>query len=208
MNRTRFTFLTTFGLAVLLLGTSAGFAQAVAPDLGTAQQFSVLAASGVTGSTALGTEVNGDVGSSPTATITNFPPSRTTPPFVVHTTNDATVQQARTDAIEAYEFLAAQGLGTVIPDQLATQMLTAGIYSFASGAADLAAGGTLTLNGPGIFIFQITSTLTANIGSMIAGTADPCNVYWRVGSSATLNGISFRGQVFADESITVGAVRT
>ena len=71
-------------------------------------------------------------------------------------------------------------------------------------AADLAAGGTLTLNGPGIFIFQVDSALTANILSNVVGTADPCNVYWRVGASATLNGVTFRGTVIADASITVG----
>lgn len=84
-------------------------------------------------------------------------------------------------------------------------MLTSGIYSFAGGAADLAALGTLTLNGPGVFVFQVDSALTANVGSNVIGTADPCNVYWRVGTSATLNGVSFRGNVISGASITVGA---
>jgi len=161
--------------------------------------------SGVTGSTGAGTVVNGDVGSSPTASITNFPPSSVTPPFVLHLTNDLTVQQAHTDAISAYNFLAAQGPGTLLPAQLNGAVLTSGIYSFAGGAADLAAGGTLTLNGPGIFIFQVDSALTANVLSNVVGTADPCSVFWRVGTSATLNGVTFRGIVIADASITVGA---
>ena len=176
----------------------------VAPTLGTAQQFSVLGNSGVTGSTGVGTAVNGDVGSSPTPAISNFPPSTVLPPFVLHTTNDTVVQQAHTDAIAAYNFLAAQGPGTVLPAQLNGAVLTSGIYSFAGGAADLAATGTLTLNGPGIFIFQVDSSLTANVDSNIVGTADPCNIYWRVGTSATLNGDTFRGTVIADASITVG----
>ena len=54
----------------------AAFAQ-VAPPLGTAAQFGALGNSGVTGSTGLGTIVNGDVGSSPTPAISNFPPSTT-----------------------------------------------------------------------------------------------------------------------------------
>jgi hypothetical protein len=205
MKRGYFNRLSAFvGLAAFLYGSIPALAQ-TAPPLGVLQQFSVLGNSGVTGSTGAGTVVNGDVGSSPTASISNFPPSSVTPPFILHTTNDLTVQQAHTNAIAAYNFLAAQGPGTVLPAQLDGAVLTSGIYSFAGGAADLAALGTLTLNGPGIFIFQVDSALTANIGSNVMGTANPCNVYWRVGSSATLNGISFLGNVIADASVTVGA---
>ena len=193
----------------LLYGPFPALAQ-TAPPLGVLQQFSVLGNSAVTGSTGAGTVVTGDVGSSPNATITNFPPSSVTLPFTLHSTNDLTVQQAHTDANIAYNALAIQGPGTVLPMQLNGATLASGIYSFASpnniaGAADLAAGGTLTLNGPGIFVFQVDSALTANIGSNVTGTADPCNVFWRVGTSATLNGISFRGNVIADASITVGS---
>lgn len=205
MKRTHRSLLGAFlGFAALLYGPSGALAQ-TAPPLGVVQQFSVLGSSGVTGSTGAGTVVNGDVGSSPTASITNFPPSSVTPPFILHLTNDPVVQQARTDAIAAYTFLAAEGPGTVLPAQLDGAVLTSGIYSFAGGAADLAALGTLTLDGPGIFVFQVDSALTANVGSNVIGTADPCNVYWRVGTSATLNGISFRGNVIADASVTVGS---
>lgn len=206
MKRTYyFSLLAAFlGLAVLLCGPIPALAQ-TAPPLNVLQQFSVLGNSGVTGSTGAGTVVSGDVGSSPTASITNFPPSSVTPPFTLHLTNDVVVQQAHTDAIAAYNFLAAQGPGTVLAAQLDGAVLTSGIYSFAGGAADLAALGTLTLNGPGIFVFQVDSALTANVGSNVVGTADPCSVFWRVGTSATLNGISFLGNVIADASITVGS---
>ena len=68
-------------------------------------------------------------------------------------------------------------------------------------------GATLTLNGQGtgIFVFNVASSLTANVTSAVAGTANPCNIYWRVGSSATLNGVNFRGTVIANASITVGS---
>lgn len=204
MKRAQIRFLGTIvGLTALVCCPLVAQAQ-TAPPLGVAERFGALGNSGVTGSTGLGTVVAGDVGSSPTASITNFPPSTVLPPFTLHLTNDPIVQQARTDAIAAYNFLAAQGPGTVLPAQLNAQVLTSGIYSFAGGAADLAAGGTLTLNGPGIFIFQVDSTLTANILSNVVGTADPCSVFWRVGSSATLNGVTFLGNVIADASITVG----
>ncbi len=197
-------FLAIIGLAAFLFGSSAAFAQ-VAPPMGVLDQFSVLGNSGVTGSTGAGTVVTGDVGSSPTATISNFPPSSVTPPFTLHLINDLTVQQAHSDAIAAYNFLAAQGPGSVEPAQLNGRVFTSGIYSFAGGAADLAALGTLTLNGPGVFVFQVDSALTANVGSNVVGTADPCLVFWRVGTDATLNGISFSGNVIADASITVGS---
>jgi hypothetical protein len=197
-----------------LLGAFVGFAALlypfpapaqVAPPMGVLTQFGALGNSGVTGSTGLGTVVNGDVGSSPTPTITNFPPSSVTPPFTLHLVNDTTVQQAHLDANTAYNALAAQGPGTVLPAQLNGAVLTSGIYSFAGGAADIAALGTLTLNGSGVFVFQVDSALTANVGSNIIGTADPCSVFWRIGTSATLNGVSFRGIVIADASITVGS---
>lgn len=193
-------------VGISLLFASLPLIAQTAPPLGVVQQFTVLGASGVTGSTGLGTTVNGDVGSSPTPSVTNFPPSTATPPFIVHMVNDTTVQQAHADSITAYNFLFAEGPGVLLSSpQLDTRTLTAGIYSFPGGAADLAMNGTLVLNGPGIFVFQVDSALTANVGSNVIGTANPCNVFWRVGTSATLNGTSFLGQVFADASITVGA---
>ncbi len=204
MDQKSLRILACVGFVLSLHGSFPALAQ-TAPPLGVVQQFSVLGNSGVTGSTGVGTIVNGDVGSSPTASVTNFPPSTVLPPFTLHLTNDLIVQQAHADATTAYNFLAAQGPGTVLAAQLDTAVLTSGIYSFAGGAADLAALGTLTLNGPGVFVFQVDNTLTANIGSSVVGTADPCSVFWRVGTSATLNGITFLGNVFADASITVGS---
>lgn len=189
--------------AVLLCIPSAIWAQ-VAPPLGTAARFGALGNSGVTGSAGAGTTVNGDVGSSPTATIINFPPSSVVLPFVLHLANDAVVQQARLDSITAFNAL-NQGPGTVLADNLTGQVLTSGIYSFTTGAPDLPAGATLTLNGPGVFVFIAGSSLTANINSVVAGTANPCDIYWQVGSSATLNGVNFRGTVIADASITLGS---
>ncbi|HEU4887829.1 MAG TPA: ice-binding family protein [Thermoanaerobaculia bacterium] len=200
----KFIGLAIIAIAAFLFSPFPALAQ-TAPPMNVLRQFSVLGNSGVTGSTGAGTVVSGDVGSSPTATISNFPPSSVTPPFTVHFTNDTVVQLAHNEAIAAYNFLAAQGPGTVLPAQLNGAVLTTGVYSFAGGAADLAAGGTLTLNGPGIFVFQVDSALTANVLSTVVGTANPCNVYWRIGTSATLNGINFWGNVIADASITVGA---
>ena len=183
-----------------------GWAQ-VAPPLGTAAAFGALGNSGVTGAAGSGVVVTGEVGSYPTPTIINFPPSSTAPPFTVHRTADFVVQQARIDAIASYNNLLGQGPGATIPDALDTQTLGPGVYSFTLGAPLLANNGTLTLNGlPGqIFIFEVASTVTAGTGSTVTGTASPCDIYWRVGTSATLNGAQFRGTVIADASITLGA---
>jgi hypothetical protein len=193
------------GCAAILCGVSTAWAQ-VAPPLGAAARFGALGNSGVTGATGSGVVVTGDVGSSPTPTISNFPPSSTATPFSVHPSNDGVVQQAHTDAIAAYNAMLIQGPGTVLPDNLATVgALTAGIYSFVTGAPDLPASSTLTLNGGGIFIFNVGSSLTANVLSNVVGTANPCNIFWRVGSSATLNGSNFLGTVVASASITLGS---
>lgn len=206
MTRTNLkTFGACAGLVTLLVSGSRPATAQAAPPLGVLQRFAVLGNSAVTGSTGAGTVVDGDVGSSPTASISNFPPSSVTPSFTLHLTDDLTVQQARLDAITAYGLLAAEGPGTVLAAQLDGAVLTSGIYSFAGGAADLAALGTLTLNGPGVFVFQVDSALTTNVGSIVTGSADPCSVYWRVGSNATLNGGTFSGNVIADASVTVGA---
>jgi hypothetical protein len=193
-------------VVVALLSVSSDVWAQTAPPLGQAARFGTLGNSGVTGASGAGVVVNGDVGSSPTAAITNFPPSSTVPPFIVHYTNDGVVQQAHTDAIAAYNALLVQGPGTVLPDNLATVgALTSGIYSFTTGAPDLPASANLVLNGPGVFVFNVGSSLTANVLSNVTGTANPCNIFWRIGSSATLNGTNFRGTVIANASITVGA---
>ena len=214
MHRLHFRLLGV-GLVALLCSVYPALAQpAAAPPLGTMlPQFGVLAGAGVSGSTGLGTTVNGDVGSG-LGTVTNFPPSRTVAPFIVHPTADAAVAQALLDARAAWVNMGAQGAqpsAIALGPQLSGQVLNSGIYNFAA-AADLASPGglvtgTLTLNGPGIFIFNVGSSLTANVGSMVVGTANPCNVYWRMGGggSATLNGNNFWGTVLADQSVTVSS---
>ena len=97
-----------------------------------------------------------------------------------------------------------KGRVSLIPDALAGQTLTQGVYPL--GAALLAAGLMLTLNDPtgtGIFVFRTASSLTTVNTSTIAGTANPCNVYWQIGSSATLDATNFSGNIFARASITL-----
>lgn len=198
--------LASAGCAAFLLVSATALAQ-VAPPASTWQQFGALSAAGLSGQAAPGpgAVINGSVGSN--TAISNFPPSSVLPGFLVFPVADPIVGTAITNANNAYNFLLLQGPGTVLPDNLATigGPLTSGVYSTTTGAADLPALSVLTLNGPGIFVFNVAS-LTMNVGSSVAGTANPCNIYWRVTSSATLNGNNFRGIVIALASVTVGDI--
>jgi hypothetical protein len=94
-----------------------------------------------------------------------------------------------------------------------TGTLPPGVYTSTS-ALSIAAG-NLTLDGGGnaqaVFIFQMPSTLTTLANGAVSGNviltngANACNVYWQVGSSATLGGASFSGNVLAAASITINA---
>ncbi|MDQ2947628.1 MAG: ice-binding family protein, partial [Acidobacteriota bacterium] len=176
---------------------------AVAPPLGVASTFGVLGGSAVT-NTGLSI-VNGDLGVSPGTSITGFPPG-----VVVGTihVNDAVAAQAHADATTAYNALAVQACNTVLTGQdLSGKTLTPGVYCFASSAQ---LTGTLTLDALGdpnaVWVFQIGSTLTTASGSTvnIINGGSSCNVFWQVGSSATLGTTtSFKGNILALASITL-----
>ncbi len=191
--------------AVLLSISATALAQvAVAPPPSTWQAFGAISAAGLSGQANLGAVVAGDVGSN--TAISNFPPSRVLPGFTLYPApGNPVVAAALINANTAYNFLALQGPGMVLTDNLAGLTLTSGVYSTTTGAASLPVGAVLRLNGPGIFVFNVDS-LTANVGSSIVGDANPCNVYWRVGSSATLNGNNFYGRVIALASVTIGDI--
>jgi type VI secretion system secreted protein VgrG len=205
----------TFVLLVALLVGSVFFVRggdawarplrATAPGLGTATSFAVLAASTVTNAGAVGTIVTGDLGVSPGSAVTGFPPG-----VVVGTIHaaDAVAAQAQADALVAYNNLAGQACDTNLTSQdLGGLTLTPGVYCFASSAQ---LSGILTLDGQGdpnaVFVFQIGSTLTTASASSVLLTngASACNVFWQIGSSATLGtGTSFNGNLLAFTSITL-----
>ena len=188
------------GLVTLL---SAGSVSA--QTAGAAGSFAIVGGTAVSAN-GVGSSVNGDVGVSPGTSITGFPGSASTvPPYSTHS-NDGAAIAAQAATLSLYNFLAAAPGATVIPAQLNGQLRGPGTYSFVGGAADLAALGTLTLSGAGVYIFQVGSALTANVGSSIAllGGADACNIYWQVTSAATLNGTNFAGNVVAQAAVTLG----
>ena len=172
-----------------------------APAMGTAQNFAVLGASTVTNTGA--TNVTGDVGVSPGSAITGFPPGTLT--GGLHAA-DAVAGQAQVDAAAAYSTLAGEACTTNLTGQdLGGLTLLPGVYCFDSSAQ---LTGTLILNAAGnpnaIFVFRIGSTLTtASNSAVIASGGSPCNVFFQVGSSATLGtGTAFSGNIFALTSIT------
>ncbi len=187
---------------VVIVSTGSLFAQ-TAPTLGTAQSFAVLGASTVTNTGP--TVINGDLGVSPGTAITGFPPG-----IVNGTTNaaNAVAAQAQRDANTAYNSLASQACTTNLTGQdLGGLTLTAGVYCFSSSAQ---LTGTLTLDAQGnpnsVFIFKIGSTLTtaSNSSVRLINGATVCNVFFQVGSSATLGtGTQFIGNIFALASVTL-----
>jgi hypothetical protein len=156
-----------------------------------------------------GTAANpGNLGVSPGSAITGFPPGILTGPGATTHANDAVAIQAQVDLITAYNNLAGRPTTVDLTGQnLGGKTLVPGVYNFSSSAQ---LTGALTLNGLGkpnsVFIFNIGSTLTTASASTISliNGAQGGNVFWRVGSSATLGTTtSFVGDILALTSITL-----
>ena len=172
-------------------------------QLASADAFAILGASTVTNSGAT-VITGGNLGLSPGTSVTGFPPGIVVAPSVQHIT-DAIALQAQTDALAAWNVYKNLAPGTILT-QLAGQVLTAGTYT-ASSTLDLSVGGTLTLSGPGNFIFQVGSALTINVGATVLLTngALANNVFWQVGSSATIGTSAVMvGDVVALASVSLG----
>jgi len=181
--------------------TTAGQATVV---LGTAGSFTVLAGPTVTSTGA--TTVNGNLGVSPGAAVTGFPPGLVN--GTIHAADPAAAQ-AQLDLTTAYNDAAGRTVGAVtVAGNLGGQTLTPGLYKSTSSLE--ISSGDLTLDAQGdanaVFIFQIASTLTTTSGRQVilSGGAKAANIFWQVGSSATLGTTSvFKGTIMADQAITL-----
>lgn len=185
-------------------------------DLGTADSFAVLGGSAISNTPT--SVISGDVGLSPTAGtgitgLTTAEVSGTiyavdsTGPAGSAGNNPALLTTAKNDLTTAYNDAAGRTTTSTIATELGGTTLTSGVYDSAAGTFGIT--GTLTLNGQGnadaVFIFKMASTLiTASSSSVVlTNGAQACNVYWQVGSSATLGtSTSLIGNVLALTSIT------
>jgi uncharacterized repeat protein (TIGR01451 family) len=202
-------------LTVLLAGCGGGSGSpiagvgaasaAAAPPLGTEQSFAVLGGSTVTNTGP--SIITGNLGVSPGSAVTGFPPGIVTG-GTTHAA-DAVALQAQNDTTTAYNNLATQACTSDLTGQdLVGKTLVAGVYCFSSSAQ---LTGALTLDAGGdpnaVWVFKTGSTLTTASGSsvLLANGGQPCNVFWQVGSSATLGTTtSFVGSILALTSITLG----
>ena len=201
--------LVAFVLAVaglVMFGVTANAAVVATVPLATSANYVVLGGSTVTntGSSTLG----GSLGVSPGTSITGFPPGKVLAPGTTNKTN-AAAQQAQSDLTAAYVNAAGRALDATTAADLSGRTLQGGVYAGPSKGA-LGLTGKLTLDGAGnsnsVFIFQTNSTLITGSGSTVAliNGAKECNVFWQVGSSATLGtGSTFVGNILALTSISV-----
>ena len=187
-----------------LIGVQSSASAATGPvPLGTAANFAVLAGSTVTSTGP--TIINGDLGLSPGTSVTGFPPGQVN--GTIHAA-DSLALQAQADLTGAYDDAAASPVTATIPVELGGTTETPGTYDSAEGTFGIT--GTLTLDAQGnpdaVFIFQAASTLITAAASNVnlINGAQASNVFWVVGSSATLGANSaLQGNVLALTSITV-----
>jgi len=189
----------SFATLVILIWPATALA-ATNPGLGTAGHFAVLAGTTVTNTGP--TWITGQLGVSPGSAVTGFPPGKS---GVQHKA-DAVALNAKTNLTAAYTNAAAQpcpGTNNFAGVNLGGKSLVPGVYCQTTAPA---LTGTLTLNGSGIYIFQIGSTLVTHSGAVVRliGGAQPCQVFWVVGSSATIaTSTTFVGNVMALTSIAM-----
>ena len=188
-------------------------------DLDAADDFAVLAGSGITNTNP--SVVTGDAGLSPTTgAAIGLPVAQVTGTvYAVDAAgplgsieNPALLTTAKNDLTAAYNDAAGRAMDTAVTSDLGTfngGTLTPGVYEDNGAPDSLSLTGTLTLDAQGdpnaVFIFKSGSTLTTAADSEITliNAAQACNVFWQVGSSATLGTNSvFKGNILAEASIT------
>jgi hypothetical protein len=192
------------GAIALFIASQPALAETAPVGLGTAGSFAVLAGTTVTNTGP--STISGNLGVSPGTAVTGFPPGIVTD-GTIHSA-DGVAAGAQSDLTTAYNDAAGRSPTASVPGFIgAGQTLTPGVYK-ASSSLDV--GGSLTLDGGGdpnaVFVFQAPSTLITDSASSVILTngAQACNVFWQVGSSATLGTSSdFTGSILALTSISV-----
>jgi hypothetical protein len=196
----------TLSLLCSLIFVSSALGATATVGLGTAASFSVLGGSTVTNTGP--TTMFGDLGLSPGSSVTGAP-------HVLGETHvdDAVAIGAKNALTTAYDDAASRPSNGSAGTDLAGQVFLPGVRTASSSL--LLSSGSVTLDAEGdpnaVFIFQIGSTLItgSNTSVTLTGGAQACNVFWQVGSSATLGtGTSFVGTIMASATITANTAAT
>jgi hypothetical protein len=173
-----------------------------AANLGTAALNGIMAGTAVTCIT--GGIINANVSISPGNTVTGFGPCVIT--GVQHLA-DAVALQGQLDLTTAYNTLAGLPCppANAIVGNLGGTTKAAGVYCTAIG---IGVSGTLTLDGGGdpnaTFVFQAGTSLVTAGNIVLINGAQAKNVWWQVGSSATLGTASqWQGNILTLTSITL-----
>jgi hypothetical protein len=191
MRRTVFSL--TFAALMVLIWPATALA-ATDPGLGTAGNFAVLSGAGMTNTGP--SWITGAIGAS-VAGITGFPPGTAGPQHI----GDSAYTVAETDLVTAYNNSSQTTTVDYSGVNLGGLTLGPGVYN-QSTAPTLT--GTLTLSGGGVYIFKIGSTLVTASGARVSliNGAQPCDIFWQVGSSATIaTSTTFVGNIMATASI-------
>ncbi len=195
---------------LLPLPKANAYSNPAAVPLGTVVNFAALAHTLISSPTGPTTLNNGDLGVDSSGTCTDFPSPCTASGN--GTINGGTIQyqnavalQGQTDATAAVSNIGSRASNQTLTAQIGGQTLTQGVYDIPAAATNLT--GDVTLNGDAnaVFIFHATSTLITDTGSrvLLTGGVQPCNVFWKVDSSATFNGTTTMvGTVLASASIS------
>jgi hypothetical protein len=194
------TFVSMFTTAATACAGPIAFA---APGCG----FGILAGSTVTNTSTVPapTNVSGDVGVWAGTAIVGFPPGLLT--GTLHA-GDAVAQTAQGQLTTAYNTAAGKPVGTHLPPDIGGETLAPGVYTTVAQPS-LGITGNLTLDAQGdstaVWIFQIASTLTTAGGTVnLINGGLPQNVFWQIGSSATLGtGTTMAGNLMANQSISL-----
>jgi len=173
-------------------------------DMAGTSDLAVLAGSSITNTGA--TNITGDLGLSPGTSVGGFPPGILNGTLRI---NDVIATQAKLDLTAAYNDAAGRTSTDIVSlsGNIGGLTLTPGLYKSTSSIA--ISSGDLTFDAKGnpdaVFIIQIASTLTTTSGRQVilSGSASAANIFWQVGSSATLGTTSvFKGTIMAMQSIT------
>src|SRR5580700_7681094 len=189
--------------------TAGATTQSPAPvNLGSAASYAILAGSTVTNAGA--TFINGDLGLSPGTAVTGFGPGIEN--GTIRVSPDANAASAESDLTAAFNDVAGRTTNQIVQPsgELGGLILAPGLYKAPAPGSFAISTGDLTLDARGnssaVWIFQMpSSTLTVGSGlqMILINGAKASNVFWQVGSSATVGGTLFRGNILASASITL-----